>query len=452
MERRTDFLTFACAVLSARAEVPARHHRLLIDHLQKVADGTTDRLMVLMPPGAAKSTYGSVLFPAFWFTAHPVSDVIMACHTASLAEHFGRTTRKVITEHGKPYGLALSGDGRAAGRLALQGGGNYFAAGVRGPITGRRADLVVIDDPIKSWAEADSRVARDALDQWYRAELISRLKPRGRIVLILTRWHADDLAGRLMAGTENWTVLRLPALAEADDALGRAEGDALWPEWEDRDALQRRRAAVGERAFAALYQQAPQSASQKLFSVDAAVVLDAPPPLVAQIRGWDLAATQDGGRGDPDWTAGVKVGMTAGGDFVVLDVVRVRAGPADVERVLLNTARQDGAATQISLPQDPGQAGIWQVQSLTRALAGFPVISSPETGAKFTRAQPAAAALQSGRLRVLRAAWTDQFLAELRAFPDGDKDDQVDALARALAGVSVTPTPTRRVNLQMMGR
>ncbi len=452
MERRTDFLTFACAVLSARAEVPARHHRLLIDHLQKVADGTTDRLMVLMPPGAAKSTYGSVLFPAFWFTAHPVSDVIMACHTASLAEHFGRTTRKVITEHGKPYGLALSGDGRAAGRLALQGGGNYFAAGVRGPITGRRADLVVIDDPIKSWAEADSRVARDALDQWYRAELISRLKPRGRIVLILTRWHADDLAGRLMAGTENWTVLRLPALAEADDALGRAEGDALWPEWEDRDALQRRRAAVGERAFAALYQQAPQSASQKLFSVDAAVVLDAPPPLVAQIRGWDLAATPDGGRGDPDWTAGVKVGMTAGGDFVVLDVVRVRAGPADVERVLLNTARQDGAATQISLPQDPGQAGIWQVQSLTRALAGFPVISSPETGAKFTRAQPAAAALQSGRLRVLRAAWTDQFLAELRAFPDGDKDDQVDALARALAGVSVTPTPTRRVNLQMMGR
>ncbi|HQT87975.1 MAG TPA: phage terminase large subunit [Acidiphilium sp.] len=452
MERRTDFLTFACAVLSARAEVPARHHRLLIDHLQKVADGTTDRLMVLMPPGAAKSTYGSVLFPAFWFTAHPVSDVIMACHTASLAEHFGRTTRKVITEHGKPYGLALSGDGRAAGRLALQGGGNYFAAGVRGPITGRRADLVVIDDPIKSWAEADSRVARDALDQWYRAELISRLKPRGRIVLILTRWHADDLAGRLMAGTENWTVLRLPALAEADDALGRAEGDALWPEWEDRVALQRRRAAVGERAFAALYQQAPQSASQKLFSVDAAVVLDAPPPLVAQIRGWDLAATPDGGRGDPDWTAGVKVGMTAGGDFVVLDVVRVRAGPADVERVLLNTARQDGAATQISLPQDPGQAGIWQVQSLTRALAGFPVISSPETGAKFTRAQPAAAALQSGRLRVLRAAWTDQFLAELRAFPDGDKDDQVDALARALAGVSVTPTPTRRVNLQMMGR
>ncbi len=452
MEPRTDFLAFACAVLGARAEAPARHHRLLIDHLQNVTDGATDRLMVLMPPGAAKSTYGSVLFPAYWFTAHPASDVIMACHTASLAEHFGRATRKVIIEHGPTFGLTLSGDGRAAGRFALQGGGAYFAAGVRGPITGRRADLVIIDDPIKSWAEADSRAARDTLDQWYRAELMSRLKPHGRIVLILTRWHADDLAGRLMAGSEPWTVLRLPALAEAGDVLGRAEGEALWPEWENRDALIRRRAAVGERAFAALYQQAPQRSSQKLFSVDHAVMIDVAPPIVAQIRGWDLAATAAHGRSDPDWTAGVKVGMTATGEFVVLDVVRVRAGPADVEQVLLRTARQDGVATQISLPQDPGQAGVWQAQALTRALAGYNVIASPETGAKSTRAQPAAAAMQSGRIRIMRAAWTDQFLAELREFPDSDKDDQVDALARALAGVSAVPTPTRRVHLQMMGR
>ncbi len=202
MEARSSFLDFACAVTRARGETPARHHRLLIEHLQNVADGVTDRLMVLMPPGAAKSTYGSVLFPAYWFSAHPASDVILACHTASLAEHFGRMTRRVINEQGKSFGLSLTADGRAAGRMVLQGGGQYFAAGVRGPITGRRADLIVIDDPIKSWADADNRFARDALHQWYRTELISRLKPGGRIVLIVTRWHADDLAGRLIAGAD----------------------------------------------------------------------------------------------------------------------------------------------------------------------------------------------------------------------------------------------------------
>ncbi len=247
-------------------------------------------------------------------------------------------------------------------------------------------------------------------------------------------------------------MLRLPALAEADDPLNRAEGEALWPDWEDRDQLIRRRAAIGERAFAALYQQAPLLVHQKLFPVTFARMLDAPPPVVAQIRGWDLAATAADGRSDPDWTVGVKIGLTAEGNYVVLDVVRARVAASDLEQLLVSTARRDGAMTQISLPQDPGQAGIWQAQALTRSLSGFSVISSRESGAKLTRAQPAAAAMRSGRLSILRAEWTDQFLAELRAFPDGDKDDQVDALARALAGVSDVPPPTRVFNLSMMGR
>lgn len=446
------FRDFAGVVLAGQAQCPARHHVALIEALERVAAGPSDRLMVQMPPGAAKSTYASVLFPAFWFARHPRSEVIAACHTASLAEWFGRRLRALIAEHGETFGLRLDAGNRAVGRFGLESGGQYFAAGVRGPITGRRADLILIDDPVKSWAEADSRAARDALYGWYRAELISRLKPGGRVVLIMTRWHEDDLAGRLLARDEGWSVLRYPALAEAGDPLGRAPGEALWPEWEDEQAIARKREAVGERVFAALYQQNPTVGGGMLFDVGRLVCIDTAPAVLRTVRAWDLAATAAEGGRDPDWTVGLKLGLCAEGGLVVLDVVRVRAGPAAVERLLLATARADGVATRIALAQDPGQAGVAQMAYLRRVLEGFEVSSSPESGAKLTRAMPAAAKLGAGRVSVVRAAWTDAFVAELRRFPDGEKDDQVDALSRAVAVIAAAPAATRKVNYSLMGR
>lgn len=451
-ESIAGFREFAASVLDGQALVPARHHLALIDALEEVARGRVDRLMVQMPPGAAKSTYASVLFPAFWFARHPRSEVIAASHTASLAEWFGRRLRTMIGEDGARFGLLLDAGSRAAGRFALQGGGQYFAAGVRGPITGRRADLILIDDPVKSWAEADSRAARDALFDWYRAELLSRLKPGGRVVLVMTRWHEDDLAGRLLAREDDWTVLRFPALAEADDPLGRAPGEALWPEWEDERAIARRRAIVGERVFAALYQQRPTAGGGALFDAGALKFLDSPPAVSRTVRAWDLAATAAAGGRDPDWTVGLKLGLGADDGLVVLDIVRVRLGPAGVERLLRATAEADGAGTRILLAQDPGQAGVAQVAYLRRVLAGFEVEASPESGAKLTRAMPAAAKVGAGLVGVVRAAWTDAFLAELRAFPEGGKDDQVDAFSRAVAMIAAAPAVARKVNFSLMGR
>src|SRR5271157_2492164 len=238
---------------------PAPHHLLLIAELEAVSRGEVDRLMVLMPPGAAKSTYASVLFPAWWLAQHPTSNIVAASHTAELAEHFGRQVRSLIVEHGLRLGFGLAADNRAAGRWQTTRRGQYFATGVRGPITGRRADLVVIDDPVKSHAEADSAVLREHVWNWFRSDLTARLKPHGRIVLIMTRWHVDDLGGRLLAQQpDHWRLVRLPALAEADDPMGRPEGAALWPEWEDVAALERKRAEVGERVWAALFQQTPR--------------------------------------------------------------------------------------------------------------------------------------------------------------------------------------------------
>ncbi len=439
-------------VLAPGGMAPARHHAMLLDRLGLVAEGAVDRLMVLMPPGSAKSTYASLIFPAWWLARHPVSSVIAASHTAELADHFGRQLRNLVANDSETLGYGLSGDNRAAHRFRTSAGGEYFATGINGPVTGRRADLVLIDDPIKSHAEGDSELAREHLWNWYRAELTTRLKPRGRIVLVMTRWHEDDLAGRLLESGDDWTVLRLPALAEAEDPLGRKPGAALWPDWEDEVALARKRAAVGSRVWQALYQQSPRPAEGALFPVARIGLVDSVPAEARMVRAWDLAATEAGHGTDPDWTVGLKLAALPDGRMMVVDVVRLRGGPHEVSDTILQTAQRDGRAVTVGLPQDPGQAGKQQVAWLSRQLAGFNVVASPETGSKLVRALPVAALVEAGRLGLLRAAWNQTLLGELRDFPHGRKDDQVDALARAHSMVAQAGRPARRLNMSFLHR
>jgi predicted phage terminase large subunit-like protein len=290
---------------------------------------------------------------------------------------------------------------------------------------------------------------RDALWDWFRADLTTRLTPGGKIVLAMTRWHEDDLAGRILASGDDWQVLRMPALAEAGDP-DRAEGEPLWPEWESAKALERRRLVVGARSWAAMYQQAPRSDVEALFQTGRIGVLDAEPQCRRIVRAWDLAATAPGEGRDPDWTVGVKLGRTETDGLVVLDVCRFRAGPTEVAEMIVQTAKLDGRGVTVGLPQDPGQAGKQQVAWLTGLLAGYRVQASPESGAKLTRAAPVAAQVEAGRMAIVRAAWNRAFLDELREFPGGRKDDQVDALARG-AAMFVTPT-ARRLQVAFLGR
>ena len=438
---QSDLAAWARHALQPQGLAPARHHLVLTDALADVAAGRTDRLMVLMPPGSAKSTYASLLFPPWFLSRHPRAHVIAASHTAGLAEGFGRGVRGLILEHGPRLGLRLDPCSRAAGRFAVGRGGSYYAVGVRGPVTGRRADLLLIDDPVKGQLEADSPRLRDAAWDWYRSDLVTRLRPGGRIVLVMTRWHLDDLGGRLLEahgqGGEPWRVIRLPALAEPGDPLGRVPGEALWPEWEGTDALERKRLVLGDRAFAALFQQSPVRAGGGLFQAGRIGVADALLPGPA-VRAWDLAATEGGG----DWTAGVRL---AAGDsaWQVQDVVRLQGGPEAVVAAIRRAADQDGPGVAIGLPQDPGQAGRSQVGYLTARLAGWRVVSSPETGAKAVRAMPVASQANAGNVSVLRAGWNRIFLDELGAFPGGRCDDQVDALSRAFAMLVPAAGPAR---------
>ena len=205
---------------------PAAHHLLLIDRLEKVARGELKRLAVFMPPGSAKSTYSSILFPPWFLANAPGKSLIAASHSVDLAEKFGRRVRGLITERGPVLGVELSPDSQAAGRWALTSGSEYLAAGVGTGILGFRADGVVIDDPIRSREEAWSERARESTWEWYRADLLTRLRPGGFVVLVCTRWHESDLAARALNDSD-WGVISLPAEAKDGDPLGRAPGESL---------------------------------------------------------------------------------------------------------------------------------------------------------------------------------------------------------------------------------
>lgn len=452
---RLSLLSWVVGVLRPSGLKPARHHELLLKELDALTRGDIDRLMVLMPPGSAKSTYTSVLFPAWWFVAYPKGSVIAASHTADLATHFGRHARTVITENEGALDYRISRESRSAGRWRTDKGGEYFATGIRGPLAGRRADLIIVDDPVKSYAEADSRYHRDRVWDWYRADLTTRLKPRGRLALVMTRWHEDDLAGRLLSRQpEKWRVVRLPAVAQERDALGRKLDEPLWPEWEGAAVLEDRRMILGARAWSALYQQQPRPRQGAFFRTSRIEVVlpDAITQDTVQVRAWDLAATPLEGASDPDWTVGLKLAVLPNRTWAVTDLVRVRSSPGAVEELMHATAKADGKSVRIGIPEDPGQAGKSQVSNLTRLLAGYIVIASRETGAKATRAAPIAAQVEAGNLKIVLGSWNQTFLEELACFPDSDKDDQVDALCRGFSLLTDHPIPARSMQLALFGR
>lgn len=257
-----------------------------------------------------------------------------------------------------------------------------------------------------------------------------------------TRWHDDDLAGRILPegwhgesgqiacrDGNTWEVLCLQARCETDtDPLNRAKGEYLWPEWFDRKHWAQYE--TNPRTWASLYQQMPVPPEGDLFRPERLTVVDiVPTTYIEWVRGWDLASVE----GDGDWTAGAKLGRLADGRYVIGDMTRGRWGPDRRDAIIAATAQLDGVGTRIGLPQDPGQAGKTQVLYLTRELAGYRVTSSPETGDKVTRAEPFAAQANVGNVVMLRGDWNAALVSELRGFPFGTHDDQVDALSRAFA-------------------
>ena len=232
----------------------AQHHEQIAAKLEAVERGDIDRLMIFMPPRHGKSELASKRFPAWCLGRNPKRQIIAASYNSDLANDFGRNVRNIVAEpeFGQVFpSVSLAPDSQAANRMNTNHGGAYVAAGVGTAVTGRGAHIALIDDPFKDREEADSERRRELVWDWYRSTLYTRLMPGGAIVLIQTRWHEDDLAGRILEQEgDQWEVLELPAINDA--------GEALWPDWYPVEALNRIKATVGPREWSALYQQRPQ--------------------------------------------------------------------------------------------------------------------------------------------------------------------------------------------------
>lgn len=256
------------------------------------------------------------------------------------------------------------------------------------------------------------------------------------MVLIMTRWHEDDLAGRILASDDaaSWTVVSLPALAEEGDPLGRQEGAALCPARYDEKALANIRRVLGERDFAALYQQRPMPAEGALFKPTWFKIVDIAPPNRAMVRYWDLAATEaaNGARGD--YTAGCLIARDADGFFYIMDMRRIQGSPFDVERLIRQTAELDGYDVPIYIEQEGGASGKFVTEHIIRTVVpGWACRAERPTQSKELRAMPLASMAEAGNVRILRGEWNRAFLDELTSFPNGTHDDQVDAASGAFA-------------------
>lgn len=391
-----------------------------------------------MPPRHGKTELASIRFAPWYLGRNPTHNVIQATYSGEFAEDNGRKTRALVAspEYRAFFGFGLDQSSKAVSRWQTERGGTYFAVGVGGPLTGRGGNVLLIDDPHKNRQEAESETYRQRAWEWFTSTAYTRLEKSGVAIIIMTRWHEDDLVGRVLASGEHWEELILPAIAEEDDAH-RKSGEALWPEKYNLAALTQIRDTVGAREWGSLYQQAPRPLSGDLFQVERLQTVDGVPVGTRFVRAWDLASTENGG----DWTAGALIGAMPDGRTIIADMVRGQWGPQNVEAALVATASRDSVTVRIRCAQDPGQAGKAQASYLAGKLAGHDVTFRTVSGDKITRALPLAAQVNAGNVVLLRGGWNGALMDEMRGFPNAKHDDQIDAISDGFSEL-IGPTTT----------
>jgi len=381
-----------------------------------------------MPPGSAKSTYGSVLFPP-WLMQSVTTSVLAASHTTELAEKWGRRVRNLVNEHTNELGISVAPDNMAAGRWALTSGAEYYAAGVGTGIAGFRAGLGLIDDPIRSRQDADSELIRDRIWDWYINDFRTRLVPGAAQVLIQTRWHEDDLAGRALQHAD-WHVISLPAEAEADDALGRKPGEWLWSDgaYGYGDQLAELKKNTPARTWSALYQQRPAPEEGDYFKSEwLKPYTTAPHKDTMRIYGGsDYAVTADGG----DYTVHAVVGLDPEGRMYLLDLWRKQAASDVWVEAFCDLVLE---WKPMSWAEEQGQikSGVGPfLERRMRERKAYTVREQfPTRGDKAIRAQSMRSAMAMNGLYVdFNAPWFAAFRSEILSFPAGKNDDQVDAI------------------------
>lgn len=366
-------------------------------------------------------------------------NVILTSYGAELSTDFGRKIRDLVQSNTSLLDLRIRKDARQVGNWLTDTDGAMMSVGLGGAITGRGADILLIDDYIKSIKEALSKTTRDYIWDWFITTAYTRIEPGGTCIIIATRWHDDDLIGRILKddiGRNRWEYIRIPAIAEEDDVLGRMPGEALFPERYPIQKLLEIKEQMGSFYFNALFQQNPENENAKLTDVAwLQYTSDLPDLYVCKTaRIWDFAATPDAG----DYTVGTGIAYNPRLDTTTItDIRRGQYTPNRTEELVCKTAREDGPNCTILIEQEPGASGKQLVAHYQTILPQFKVIGVPVTDGKLARSQPFLAACEARRVFLLKAPWNKAFTDEFKTFPNGDHDDQVDTASMGYAHLSM---------------
>jgi predicted phage terminase large subunit-like protein len=424
------------------------HHEVLCAQLDRLVSGEIKRLMVFMPPRHGKSELVSRRLPAYILGVNPDTSIIGCSYGADLASMMNRDIQRIIDD--QRYSRVFPETSLFGKNIRTLSQGNYLrnsdvfevvgrqgvyrSAGVGGGITGMGFHFGIIDDPIKDPKDAESEVVRESLWEWYTGAFWKRQAAGARILLTMTRWHEDDLAGRLLSlakldpKADQWEVLKLPGICE-DVSLPhevRPLGEALWPNRFNLEYFQASK-ANNARQHEAMDQQNPTAREGNMFKVGKLGFVDAAPSEGEHVRFWDKGATDGGG----DFTAGVKLSKGPEGAFYVEDVKRGQWATDERDAHIKQTAEIDGRGVAVGGEQEPGSSGKDAALAFVRLLAGFRVTTSPASGTKEVRADPFSSQVNAGNVKLVRGSWNAAFIEELRQFPQGKHDDQVDAASGA---------------------
>lgn len=424
-QARAGVLAFSVEVFRGYQSAP--HLVLLADHLERLARREITRLLVVMPPRHGKSQLASINFPAWYLGQNPEHQIIGCSYGDSLAYANSFATLQLMRsdEYQTLWPTLFVAEG--ATRWQIKGKANnrasYVAAGVGAGITGEGADCLIIDDPLRNQEVANSALIREKQWEWYGNVARTRLQPGGVVCLIMTRWHSDDLAGRILEqqkndlNTDRWTVLHLPAIM--------GETQALWPEQYPLDVLLTTKATMGSRAFESLYQGNPSAATGNVFLRFWWRYYRERPPFTGIIQSWDTAFK----RGDEnDYSVCTTWGIARDG-YYLLDVWRQRVEFPELKRAVIALAARDRPRSIIVEDKASGQSLIQELKKDT----ALPVLPIKVDADKVTRANAITPSIEAGRVFLPESApWLADFVEELAEFPNGSFDDQVDSVSQAL--------------------
>lgn len=407
------------------AYIPADHHSLIADKLEAVERGDIKRLIICMPPRHGKSELASRRFPAYYLGRNKDKQIIAASYNSDLSSDFGREVRNIVdsAEYQALFDIKLAADSRAANRWHTDAGGMYVSAGVGTAITGRGANILLIDDPFKDRQEADSEITRQRVWDWYTSTAYTRLMPGGAVIVINTRWHDDDLTGRLLTEQENggdkWEVLSLPAIQD--------DGAALWPDWYPIERLNEIKGVLPARDWNSLYQQNPIPDEGDFFKADWFAEYDELPKDLRMYGASDYAVTDGAG----DFTEHGIIGVDQNMNIYVADWWFDKAtSDVWIDKkcdliIKYNPSCWFGESGVIRRSVEP-----FMLKRMKERNAYCRVEWLASVSDKTSRARSIQARASMGKVFFpKRAEWKDHVMMQLLRFPAGKNDDAVDVLS-----------------------